>query len=367
MINADLVVVGGGPAGLAVAIRARQAGLGVVVLDRSMPPIDRACGEGLMPEGVAQLEALGVAVGPHERQPFLGVRYIDGDVVATGDFPDRPGLGIRRPVLHRALADRATNVGADLRWGTAAKGLTTGGVATDDGEVAARWIVGADGRGSRVRRWAGLEGRAPRAGRFGVRRHFALPPWSDHVEVHWGDGCEAYVTPVAPEMVGVALLWSARASGFDDVLARLPALAARVAGAPVASRDAGAGPFGSRARRVDRGRVVLVGDAACCLDPITGEGVALALQSAEALVRSLERGDLGHYRAVQRRLVRAAARVNTLVLLVERSPRLRARVLAGLAARPDLFGRFLAARRGPATAAAGAVARLGWQLLAVAR
>jgi flavin-dependent dehydrogenase len=297
----------------------------------------------------------------------VGIRYVDGDLVAEGEFPDGPGLGIRRPVLHRALVERATALGADLRWGVTAQGLTTAGVATADDEVTARWVVGADGRSSRVRRWAGLEGRAPRAGRFGVRRHYTLPPWTDRVEVYWGEGCEAYVTPVAPEMVGVALMWGERGVGFDDVLARLPALAARVAGAPAASRDAGAGPFGSRARRVDRGRVVLIGDAACCLDPITGEGVALALQSAEALVESIVVDDLDHYRTTQRRLTRAAARVNALVLLLEQSPRLRARVMAGLASRPDLFGRFLAARRSPATSAAGAVARLGWQLLAVAR
>ncbi len=320
-----------------------------------------------MPEGVAQLEELGVTIAPHQRHPFVGIRYLDGELAADGDFADRPGLGIRRRVLHQALVERAVELGADLRWGVAALDLTVDGVASDDGEISARWVVGADGRASRVRRWAGLEGRPPRARRFGVRRHFGLPPWTDRVEVHWGDGCEAYVTPVAPDTVGVALLWSGTAAGFDDVLGRLPALAERVADAPVTSRDAGAGPFGSRARRLDRGHVVLVGDAACCLDPITGEGVAIALQSAEALVRSVVAGDLGHYRGVQRRLIGSAARVNQMVLLLERSPRLRARVVASLAARPDLFARFLAARRAPAASAAGAVVRLGWELLAVAR
>jgi flavin-dependent dehydrogenase len=194
-----------------------------------------------------------------------------------------------------------------------------------------------------------------------------MAPWTDRVEVHWGDGCEAYVTPVAPELVGVVLMWSGRAGGFDDLLSKLPGLAARVAGAPAASRDAGAGPFGARARRVDAGRVVLVGDAACCLDPITGEGVALALQSAEALVEAVVAGNVGRYRAAQARLVRAPARLNRLVQLLERRPRLRRRVIAGLAARPDLFHRFLAARRGPPVATGAAVLRLGWQLLAAGR
>jgi flavin-dependent dehydrogenase len=364
MADADLVVVGGGPAGLATAMRARLAGLDVVVIDRRQPPHDRACGEGLMPEGVAQLEALGVAVAEHRRQPFRGLRYLDGDRIAVGDFPGRPGLGIRRPVLHRAMVDRAAALGADLRWGVTVRGLTADGVATDDGDVSAVWVVGADGRGSRVRRWAGLEGRAPRLGRVGVRRHFRLAPWTDRVEVYWGDGCEGYVTPVSPDTVGVALMWSGRAAGFDAVLGRLPDLAARCAGAPAASRDAGAGPFGARARRVNRGRVVLVGDAACCLDPITGEGIGLALQSADALVGAMVCGNLGRYRSAHRRLMRSPARLNRLVLLLERSPRLRARVVASLAARPELFDRFLAARHGSSAASAGAVVRLGWRLLA---
>jgi len=367
MSGHDLVIVGGGPAGLATAIRARMAGLTAAVFERSRPPFDRACGEGVMPEGVAQLEALGVRLPDEEQRPIVGIRYLDRDVVAEGLFHGRPGVGIRRPVLHRALADRAAALGIDLRWGTEVRGLTERGVVTDGGELRGRLVVGADGRSSRVRRWAGLEGRPPRAGRFGVRRHYRMAPWTDRVEVHWADGCEAYVTPVAPELVGVALMWSGRASRFDDLLSRLPALGARVADAPVASRDAGAGPFGARARRVYAGRVVLVGDAACCLDPITGEGVALALQSAEALVDAVIAGDLGRYRASQAKLVRAPARLNQLVRMLEGRPGLRRRVIAGLAVRPDLFHRFLAARRGAPAAAGGVVLRLGWQLLVVGR
>jgi flavin-dependent dehydrogenase len=367
MSGHDLVIVGGGPAGLATAIRARMAGLRVVVLDASKPPIDRPCGEGLMPDGVDRLEALGVRVPADRQRAFCGIRYRDGEVVAEGLFDGRPGVGIRRPVLHRALADRAAALGAELAWGTEVRGLTDHGVATAGGELSGRLVVGADGRSSRVRRWAGLEGRPPRAGRFGVRRHFQMAPWSDRVEVHWGVGCEGYVTPVAPELVGVAMMWSGRAGGFDDLLSRLPGLAARVAGAPAASRDAGAGPFGARARTVAEGRVLLVGDAACCLDPITGEGVALALQSAEALVEAVVEGDLGRYRRAHARLMRAPAWLNRLVQLLEQRPKLRRRVIAGLAARPDLFRRFLAARRGTPVTAASATLLLARQMLGAGR
>ncbi len=320
-----------------------------------------------MPEGVAQLEAMGVDTTSRERRLFSGVRYVDDELEAEGTFEGRSGLGMRRPVLHQALVQRAAALGADLRWGVAVVGLTASGAATADGEVTGRWVVGADGRGSRVRRWAGLDWRPGRAGRHGVRRHYRMEPWTDRVEVHWGPGCEGYVTPVAGDLVGLALMWSGQAPGFDAVLGRLPRLAARVAGAEPASRDAGAGPFGARARTPARGRVLLVGDAACCLDPITGEGIALALQSAEALVAAVVAADPGRYGAAHRRLVSAPARLNRLVLLLERLPALRRRVIRVLAARPPLFDGFLAVRRGSVTSAGAALWGLSWRLLSAGR
>jgi flavin-dependent dehydrogenase len=89
-----------------------MAGLSVTVLDRLPPPIDRPCGEGLMPEGAGQLAALDVQIPEHEQRPFRGIRYVDRDAVAEGLFDGRPGVGIRRAVLHRALGERAAALGA---------------------------------------------------------------------------------------------------------------------------------------------------------------------------------------------------------------------------------------------------------------
>ena len=376
----DVLVVGGGPAGLAVAIRARQAGLTATVLDRATPPIDKPCGEGIMPDGLARLAELGVAVPPEASASFRGIRYLDGEVAAEGDFPGRSGtgaggaangLGVRRTTLHRALVERAEAAGAELRWGERAtgleppdggRGLLAGevpGVITGGEVLRGRFLVGADGLRSKVRSWAGLEGRAVapahRHARFGVRRHYRLAPWSDRVEVHWADRCEAYVTPVGPELVGVAMLGSGGPASFDELLGRVPALARRLAGAPAASRDLGCGPLAQRPRRVVRGRIALVGDASGYLDAITGEGLSLAFHQAFALVEAIRaidageaphRDDLAPYERAHRRLRRLPETLIRLLLLAERRPWLRRRAVRALAADRTLFDRLLGLHAG---------------------
>lgn len=339
---AQVLVVGGGPAGLATAIEARRRGLDVLVVDRGEPPIDKACGEGLMPDGVERLEALGVYLDPGAVWPFRGIRYLDGELVAEAEFPAGVGLGVRRPVLHGAMVRRAEELGVRISWKVTARGLVSGGVESDRGRLAADWVVGADGLHSRVRRWAGLEGPSKGPRRFGVRRHYGREPWSDRVEVHWADRCEAYVTPVSGREVGVALLWSGEKGDFERRLERFPGLMARLRGAPVTSRDRGAGPFDQRPRAVVRGRVALVGDAAGYRDAITGEGLSLTFHQAAALGAALAAGELRPYAAAVRRLTALPFALIRALLLAERRPLLRRRLMATLARDPTLFRRLLA-------------------------
>lgn len=366
----DVQVVGGGPAGLAFALRAAREGLRVRVADRASPPIDKPCGEGLMPDGVELLAELGVALSELPSRPFRGIRYLEGPRVAEGTFPGRPGLGIRRTALHAALARQAEEAGVELLWGVKVTGLSGTTAETDHGPLAGRWLVGADGLRSRVRRWTGLEGPpAPRI-RFGMRRHFHLAPWTDRVEVYWADDREAYVTPVAETLVGVALLWNRDRigpAGFDDLLDAFPALQRRLTGAEVASRDRGCGPLEQRTRGVVRGRVALLGDASGYVDAITGEGLSLAFHQGRALADALRAGDLARYRRACRRLRRVPDALTRLLLWIERRPRLRRRMIGVFHEDPELFDRFLAIHareRPPSSLGLGGLWRTARGLLA---
>ncbi|WP_085989150.1 NAD(P)/FAD-dependent oxidoreductase, partial [Mycobacterium avium] len=231
--DADLLVVGGGPGGLATALHARRLGLSVIVAEPREAPIDKACGEGLMPGGLAALTALGVDPAG---MPFQGIAYLSEHRRAQARFRDGPGRGVRRTTLHAALAARAKE--QDTEWIRArvssvaqdAHGVSAAG-------VRARWLVAADGLHSTVRRAVGIAATAGTPRRYGVRWHYRVPAWSEFVEVHWSRWGEAYVTPVEPDLVGVAIL----SRGRPD-LGWFPGLAARLRAAE-RGRPRGCGPL----------------------------------------------------------------------------------------------------------------------------
>lgn len=363
----DLLIAGGGPAGLSVAIRAAQAGLRAAVVERSGAAPDKACGEGLMPAGVRELAALGAreAIPRDSCHRLAGIRYLqEGGASVEARFRGGEGLGIRRTALSAALEARARALGAEVRRATVRgfRALPDRVVAQLDGsEVEARLLVAADGLQSPLRAQAGLalDGAGAAARRYGLRRHFAAAPWSDFVEVHWAEGLECYVTPVGPASVNVAFLWEAGLVGpervsFDALLARFPDVGRRLEGAAVESETRGSGPLLRPARARAGARLALAGDAAGYVDAITGQGLSLAFASARLLVEELPRplGDaspevaLRRYdRALRRAFLRYALPARGLLALARR-PRLRRAALSFLGRAPPLFRLILAAVEG---------------------
>ena len=346
ILETDVFVVGGGPAGLAAAIAARQQGFRVTVADYAAPPIDKACGEGLMPDSLNVLQRLGVSLEPADGGCFRGIRFVGPQNSVAASFRNGRGLGIRRVRLHDLLVRHAASVGVETCWRARVSFPDAATVTVNGARVRSRWIIGADGQNSRTREWAGLSRGKLRNQRIALRRHFRVDGWSEYVEIVWGNGAQAYVTPVGADTICIALISRKRMASFEDGLRAFPGLAERLAAARPVSSVRGALSLSRRLRRVWRGNVALVGEASGSVDAITGEGLALAFRQALALAPALTAGDLSSYAAAHRTLSRLPEFMARSMLLLDSSSLIRRRTLRALARQPGLFERMLAVHVG---------------------
>ncbi|TCC33727.1 NAD(P)/FAD-dependent oxidoreductase [Kribbella sindirgiensis] len=328
----DLLVAGAGPAGAATAIRAALAGLSVVVVEPRPAPIDKACGEGIAHSAVAYLERLGVELSG---RPFHGIRYLDETHTVDAHFTAGPGLGVRRTTLHAALMSRLAALNVPVLPTRVGPITQTPTSVTAAGHTA-RYLAAADGLHSPIRRQLSLTTPTPGAVRRGLRRHFAVSPWTDLVEVYWSKLGEAYVTPVADDLVGVAVLTSARGT-FDSHLDAFPLLKRRLQGAAPASAVMGAGPLRQRVTARTAGRVLLVGDAAGYVDALTGEGIAVALRTSAELVDCIRADRPQDYEAAWRRVSWECRLLTASLLWARNRPLLAPRIVPAAAAVPGIY------------------------------
>ena len=420
--STDVFIAGGGPAGLAAAIAAAQRGFSVMVADISRPPIDKACGEGIMPDGVQALGELGLNVNDIPAARLEGIRFIDeearaGEVSGPASemqacwgslcarFPQGTGLGVRRTALQAALAARAERVGVRLAWGTRVESVGQGVAVAGGSTIRCRYTVCADGLHSGLRQMAGLGPGKARRRRYGFRSHYRVPPWSQFVEVYWADCGQIYVTPVGAGEICVALLTSDPHARLERALPAFPALREklrRAASSPMVAQvprrglcganlggqdtpaDSGLAGFHGgasddcderrmggitatrRLQAVVRGRIALLGDASGSADAITGDGLSLAFQQALALAEALARDDLARYQRAHESISRLPRAMGELLLLLDGHRRLRRRVFAVFGQSPEIFDRLLAVHtRGISPLELGMrdYLRFGWKLL----
>lgn len=371
----DALIIGAGPAGLAAALALSRQGLECAVLDNRRPPIDKACGEGLMPDAIESLEKLGIKLPADLGAKFDGIRFLDGKSTPGSIFPNGSGRGIRRLKLHDLLVTEAKKSGIEIHWGTAATYQGTGKLklqrvdrSSGDIMAQARWIIGADGQNSQIRRSAGLESTLKLKTRYGFRKHYKVAPWSNFVEVHWADCGQIYVTPIGQDEVGVALCTSDPNLRIDDCLSRFPLVVERLQGAKPVSVERGAITTTRKLERVARDSVLLIGDASGSVDAVTGEGMALAFRQALALATAIKKSDISYYEQAHDAIAKLPGLMAAFLLLLDRYPALRERVFRVLDEAPQTFSRMLSVHVGHESMlhfALNEAPSFGWRLLTV--
>jgi flavin-dependent dehydrogenase len=351
----DVLIVGGGPAGLASAIAAARQGLHVEVIDAMKPPIDKACGEGLMPDSLEALAAIGVTnldqiLSTTESHRLRGIRFI-GDkkspnpITTEAAFPQAPGRGIRRTILHQILLDRAASLGVRFHWENSVQSIapTAEGtiVHSNRQTLRTRYLIGADGPRSRVAIWAGLSEASIHSRRIGLRQHYTIAPWTDFVEVYWSNHGQAYVTPNSSNEVCVAFIANKKFPSSEAALSHFPALRHHLAASQPNGPARGSITLGRKLRRVTESNIALIGDASGSVDAVTGEGMALCFRQAAALSLALRADDLALYEQTHRRIQRLPTLMSRSLLLMDRSPVLRDTVLRTFQRYPWIFERLL--------------------------
>jgi menaquinone-9 beta-reductase len=316
--KADVVVVGAGPAGSAAAAWAARAGRDVLVVDAAQFPRDKACGDGLTPRAVAELERLGMGPWLDTRIRHRGLRMsgFGADVEVPWPGPSFPSTGsaVPRTELDDRIRSLAADDGAKMQLGAKAVGVTYGSggqvdsVRLDDGAtIGCTDLIVADGARSTLGRVLGRTWHKETVYGVAIRGYIATPradePWiTSHLELRSPEGQVlpgyGWIFPLGNGEVNIGVGALATAKRPADAALR-PLLSHYTAlrreewgftGEPRAALSALL-PMGGAVSGVAGPNWMLIGDAAACVNPLNGEGIDYGLETGRLAAELLGAGD----------------------------------------------------------------------------
>ncbi len=363
----DLIVVGAGPAGAAAALEARRlrADAAVLLVDKAAFPRDKPCGDGIGPHAADQLAALGAAGVLDGYPPVSRLRFRAPDGTEVSGEMARPNRVVPRRVLDARLVDAAVASGAVLHRSHVRALEDHGDRVVLDGELAGRVVVGADGANSAVRRLLDLAGNPPDDVAIAVRGYAPAPPGPPEQFVDWvPEGWPAYAwcfaTGTGLANVGYGLLRSRLDGGRATLYGRLRTLLPGLE-ADAATLRAHHLPLSTYRPPPGRGRVLLAGDAASLVNPVSGEGIYYALASgrlAAAAALGTPAEPLAAYRELLGRALGRHFRHAALLARAIRHRRIATATMAAAGSSQALFDDLVEFGLGHAQVSPGMLARI---------
>lgn len=294
----SIAIIGGGPVGLYLANKLSEQNILITIFEKKTWPVDKVCGQGVMPSGVERLQEIGVKLTSENSYPFAGIRYIDDKISLRGDLAKK-ALGIERSVLSTELLKILTT---RAHISMLENVSVTDIVQIPNQQIEIRtsedvyhfdYAFCCDGMHSPTRDQLGLTKTRSGIARLGARIHYDISPWDDTVQVYWSQGLEAYVTPVSSTKIEVAYLWyeDAIEKGAlleERLLKHFPDLESKLDPAKKLSDFKAYGPFKKYSAKVNKGNVYFIGDAFHFKDGITGEGVSLGFKASDIIAENFQ-------------------------------------------------------------------------------